>query len=93
MKVTSILLNTSRGPLVDSYALAAALEMGSIAGAGIDVLDVEPPPADHPLLNAPNCIITPHIAWYARESRQRLMDIAIGNLEAFVGDHPVNRVA
>lgn len=92
MKPEALLINTGRGPLVDSAALAAALEAGTIAGAGLDVLDAEPPPADHPLLHAPNCIITPHVAWYARASRQRLMDIAVANLRAFVEGQPVNTV-
>lgn len=92
MKPEALLINTGRGPLVDSAALAAALEAGTIAGAGLDVLDAEPPPEDHPLLRAPNCIITPHVAWYARASRQRLMDIAVANLAAFVEGEPVNTV-
>ena len=92
MKPEALLINTGRGPLVDSAALAAALEAGTIAGAGLDVLEAEPPPEDHPLLRAPNCIITPHVAWYARASRQRLMDIAVANLRAFVEGEPVNTV-
>jgi glycerate dehydrogenase len=93
MKPTALILNTSRGPLVDSQALADALTSGGIAGAGLDVLDLEPPPADHPLLGAPNCLITPHIAWYARASRQRLMDTAIANLRAFIDGSPINAVS
>lgn len=92
MKPNALLVNTSRGPLVDNRALADALRAGTIAGAGLDVLDVEPPPADNPLLSAPNCIITPHVAWYARESRQRLMQIAADNLAAFLSGDPVNRI-
>ncbi len=92
MKPEALLINTGRGPLVDSAALAAALEDGRIAGAGLDVLEAEPPPDDHPLLRAPNCIVTPHVAWYARASRQRLMDIAVANLSAFVEGRPVNTV-
>ena len=92
MKPDALLINTGRGQLVDSAALAAALADGRIAGAGLDVLEAEPPPDDHPLLRAPNCIVTPHVAWYARASRQRLMDIAVANLSAFVDGRPVNTV-
>ena len=92
MRPGALLINTARGPLVDSAALAAALEAGTIAGAGLDVLDAEPPPADHPLVGAPNCIVTPHVAWYARESRQRLLDIAVANLRAFLAGRPVNTI-
>ncbi|MCZ6707984.1 MAG: D-2-hydroxyacid dehydrogenase [Chloroflexi bacterium] len=93
MRPQALLLNTSRGPLVDNQALADALHEGRIGGAGLDVLDVEPPPADNPLLGAPNCVITPHIAWYAQASRQRLMDIAVENLRAFIAGAPVNTVS
>ena len=92
MKPEALLINTGRGPLVDSAALAAALDAGTIAGAGLDVLEAEPPPDDHPLLRAPNCLVTPHIAWYARAARQRLMDIAVANVRAFVEGRPVNTV-
>ena len=92
VKPTTYLLNTSRGPLVDNQALADALREGRLAGAGLDVLDVEPPPPDNPLLTAPNCLITPHIAWYARASRQRLMAIAVENVRAFVAGAPINTV-
>ncbi len=92
MKATSVILNTSRGPLIDNQALADALHAGTIAGAGLDVLDVEPPPADNPLLGAPNCLITPHIAWYAAEARQRLMQTAADNLAAYLSGQPTNVV-
>ncbi len=92
MKPTSILINTSRGPLIDNKSLADALRNNVIAGAGLDVLDVEPPPADNPLIGAPNCIITPHISWYASEARQRLMNIAADNYKAFLDGSPVNVV-
>lgn len=93
MKSNSLIINTSRGPLIDNQALADALHAGQIGGAALDVLDVEPPPADNPLLSAPNCILTPHIAWYAAESRARLMQIAADNLKAFqqgVSENVVN---
>lgn len=93
VKSTAFILNTSRGPLVDNQALADALHAGRVAGAGLDVLDVEPPPADNPLIGAPNCIITPHIAWYARAARERLMATAVENLRAFIAGSPVNTVA
>jgi glycerate dehydrogenase len=92
MKPTAVLINTSRGPLIDNQALADALRAGTITAAAVDVLDAEPPPADNPLIGAPNCIITPHISWYATESRQRLMDIAVDNLKAFIAGKPVNQV-
>lgn len=92
MKKSAVLINTSRGGLVDTPALAEALRNGEIAAAGLDVLEDEPPPADHPLFRLPNCRITPHIAWATLEARQRLMDIAIGNLRAFVNGNPVNIV-
>lgn len=92
MKPTSLLVNTSRGPLVDNQALADALRQGTIAGAGLDVLDEEPPSTDNPLLRAPNCIITPHIAWYAKEARQRMMDTAVQSLKAFLDGEPINQV-
>jgi len=92
MKPTAFLINTSRGPLIDEKALADALNTGKIAGAGLDVLSREPPQADHPLLKAKNCYITPHIAWATRAARQRLMDIAVANVRAFVNDKPQNVV-
>lgn len=92
MKPTAFLLNTSRGPLVDEHALADALNEGEIAGAGLDVLSTEPPPADHPLLRAKNCIITPHNAWATRAARARLMRITVENVRAFLAGKPQNVV-
>jgi glycerate dehydrogenase len=92
MKKSAFLLNTSRGPIVIDEDLANALNEGVIAGAGIDVLSVEPPMADNPLFKSENCIITPHISWATKESRSRLMDITVNNLRAFLSGSPVNVV-
>ncbi len=92
MKSDAVLVNTSRGPLIDNEALAAALRDRVIAGAAVDVLDVEPPPADHPLIGAPRCVVTPHIAWYAQQARQRLLDTAAANVKAFLAGNPTNQV-
>lgn len=88
MKPTAFLLNTSRGPLINEADLAAALDAGRIAGAGLDVLSVEPPPASNPLLTARNCILTPHIAWATRNARRRLVDVAAANVRAFLDGRP-----
>ena len=93
MKPTAFLLNTSRGALIDEQALADALNSGRIAGAAVDVLSVEPPPADNPLLRAKNCLVTPHIAWATRAARSRLMQIAIANVRAFIAGEPENVVS
>lgn len=95
MKPTAILLNTARGAIVDSHALAEALRTGSIAGAGIDVLNQEPPPREHPLLSGdiPNLIVTPHNAWGSRESRQRMVNIMGDNLGAWLSGSPQNVVS
>jgi glycerate dehydrogenase len=90
MKPSAFLINTSRGPLIVDADLAAALKAGQIAGAGLDVLGVEPPLASNPLLSARNCLITPHIAWATREARGRLMGLAIQNISAFLRGNPVN---
>jgi glycerate dehydrogenase len=92
LKPTAFLLNTSRGPLIDEQALAEALNSGQVAGAAVDVLSVEPPPTDNPLLGAKNCIVTPHIAWATRAARARLMQIAIANIRAFLNGRPENVV-
>ncbi len=92
MKPSAFLLNTSRGPLLDEQAVADALNAGKIAGAALDVLSVEPPRADNPLLTARNCFVTPHIAWATRAARARLMDIAVENVRAFLAGSPRNVV-
>jgi glycerate dehydrogenase len=92
MKPSAFLINTSRGPLVEETALAEALNAGRLAGAGLDVLSVEPPRAGSPLLSARNCFITPHIAWATRSARQRLLEIAAANVRAFLAGTPQNVV-
>jgi glycerate dehydrogenase len=94
MKADAVLINTARGALVDAKALAEALRGRRLGGAGIDVFEREPPPADHPLLDPaiPNLIVTPHIAWAARESRQRCLDELAQNVESFLAGGRRNRV-
>ena len=93
MKPNAILINTGRGPLVNEQDLADALNEGRIAGAGLDVLSVEPAVANNPLLSAKNCFITPHIAWATKEARTRLMDIAVNNLKSYQEGNIINNVA
>jgi glycerate dehydrogenase len=92
MKPGVMLINTSRGPLIDERDLADALASGRMAGAALDVLSSEPPQVDNPLLAAPNCIVTPHIAWASIEARRRLMRIAVDNLVSFKNGVPRNVV-
>lgn len=92
MKRDAYLINTSRGPLVDEGALALALAQGQLAGAAVDVLSAEPPAPDHPLIHAPRCIVTPHIAWATRAARQRLLQATAANVRAFLAGAPVNVV-
>lgn len=92
MKPTAFLINTARGPLIDSEALAEALNAGRIAGAGMDVLTTEPPAESEPLLSARNCYVTPHNAWATREARLRLMAETVANVKAFFEGNPRNVV-
>lgn len=92
MKKSAFVINTARGPLIDEQALADALNNGTIAGAGIDVIPVEPPQSPSPLFSARNCIVTPHIAWATKEARARLMDTAVDNVRAFLAGSPQNVV-
>ncbi|MDR3630916.1 MAG: D-2-hydroxyacid dehydrogenase [Desulfocapsaceae bacterium] len=92
MKPTALLINTSRGPLLDEAAVAAALNADRLGGAGLDVLSEEPPVRSNPLFRAKNCFITPHIAWATREARNRLFIIAAENIRAFLQGSPCNVV-
>lgn len=92
MKPTAVLINTARGPIVNEADLAQALKEGVIAGAGLDVLSVEPPAPDNPLLSAPNAVITPHVSWGTFESRSRLMAEVVENLRAYLNGQERNRV-
>ena len=93
MKDGVIILNNSRGPLIVEQDLANALNSGKVYAAGLDVVSTEPIKGDNPLLKAKNCLITPHISWAPKESRQRLMNIAVENLRQFQKGAPVNVVS
>jgi glycerate dehydrogenase len=92
MRSHALLINTARGGLIDEAALLAALQAGRLGGAALDVLSHEPPPADHPLLHAPRCLVTPHIAWATHAARARLLAIAVANVRAFLAGQPQNVV-
>ncbi len=92
MKSSALLINTGRGDLVDERALARALHSNQIMGAGLDVLSQEPPSIDNPLLSAPRCIITPHIAWATRATRQRILSLTLENITAYLAATPKNVV-
>lgn len=93
MKTGAMVINTARGPLVDALAMSRALESGKIACYMADVMDVEPPRADDPLLSAPNTVITPHVAWAPLQTRKRLLDVVISNLRAYLACKPQNVVS
>lgn len=90
MKCGALLLNTARGGLLNEADVARALESGQLGGLGADVAATEPIPADSPLLRAPNCILTPHVAWVPKETRQRLLDFAAENLRCYLAGRPIN---
>ncbi|WP_459202494.1 D-2-hydroxyacid dehydrogenase [Methanococcus sp. CF] len=92
MKKSVFLINTGRGGLVNEKALSNALNVGKIAGAGLDVLSTEPPKEDNPLINAKNTIITPHVAWASIGARERLMNVTVNNVKSFIEGNPINVV-
>jgi len=92
MKPSALLINTSRGPLIVEEDLADALRRGRLAGAALDVLSSEPPASTNPLIGAPHCIVTPHIAWATQEARTRLLQTAVENLRSWLDGHPQNAV-
>lgn len=92
MKKNTIIINTARGGLIDEEALSDALNSNRILGAGVDVLSIEPPIASNPLINAKNCIITPHIAWATLEARSRLLEVTVKNIESYIAGNPINVV-
>ena len=93
MKPSTILLNTARGGLINEADLAEALNKDRIYAAGVDVLTQEPPLPNNPLLTAKNCFITPHFAWASFSARERLMDILLKNIKAYIDGSPINNVA
>ena len=92
MKDGAYFINTARGGVIDEHALLDAVTSGKLSGAGIDVLTKEPMTADCPLYNVPNITVTPHIAWAPLETRKRVLDIVVSNIEAFIAGTPKNKV-
>ena len=92
MKDGVIIINNSRGQLIVEQDLADALNSGKVAAAGLDVVSVEPIRGDNPLLQAKNCLITPHISWAPKESRERIMSISLDNLRSYLAGNPINTV-
>ena len=92
IKKGALLINTARGGLIDEDAVRNALDKNELSGFAADVLTVEPMSADCPLYNAPNCVITPHVAWAAKETRIRLLNIAVENLRSFLNGKTINKV-
>ena len=92
MKKSAYLINTARGGFVVEEDLAQCLKAGGIAGYAADVISTEPMKADNPLLGCPNCVLTPHIAWAPKETRQRLINIALDNFKAWINGTPINKV-
>ena len=92
MKPSAFLVNTARGPVIEETELAAALNAGRLAGAGLDVLSMEPPSADNPLFGAKNCVITPHIAWATRSARVRLLEQTVANVQGCISGQAINVV-
>jgi len=92
IKPGALLINTGRGALINEADLAVALASGQLGGAGLDVLSLEPPRADHPLLSAPSCLITPHVAWATQAARQRLIAVSARNVAALLAGRPIHVV-
>jgi phosphoglycerate dehydrogenase-like enzyme len=89
MKPTSFIVNTSRGPLIEQSALIAALKEGRIAGAGLDVFDIEPLPADHPILSVPNTVLTPHLGYVTEQNYRTYYEVAVAATNAFLAGAPI----
>ena len=92
MKDGVIIINNSRGQLINEQDLADALNSGKVAAAGLDVVSTEPIKGDNPLLGAKNCLITPHISWAPKEARERIMDVSVNNLKSYLDGAPINLV-